>query len=110
MNKQQFLTDMTALVTALIATIGDQDRASEDDSESSMQLTVGANRAGWSYQTGDNSYTGGAYGYSNGWAIVSLYRDSSPSEVAQSIVSQCEEYSAGPEDPKNDTFSESNED
>jgi hypothetical protein len=87
MNRNEFKTEMVELVTALMLQIGDDYRASEEDTEPSMQLTVGADDESWSYQTGDNSFTGGAYGYSD-WAVVSLYRDSNPVDIAQDIVNQ----------------------
>lgn len=89
------LPEWTELVTALIPDIQDDFRASDDldDDTPGMQLTVGFtpatpdNDASWSYQTGDNSFTGGAYGHRY-WGVISLYRDSVPSEVAEEIADQ----------------------
>lgn len=55
-------------------------------------LTVGWNpdTGGWSWQTGDNSYTGGAYGYPV-WAVVGVYRNSNSRELAREIRAQLEE-------------------
>lgn len=101
MNINEFRADMVALVTALIPTIGDDYRAyddNEDDSEPSMLLTIGADAGGWSYQTGDNSFTGGAYGYAD-WSSVALYRDSDPESVADEIISGFpDEFEFEPED------------
>lgn len=85
----------TERVAELIPDIGDDYRASDDpsDTEPSMQLTIGFTRAdedsdaSWSFQTGDNSYSGGAYFHPD-WAVVSLYRDSDPAEVAADIADQ----------------------
>lgn len=89
MKISDFRADMVRLVTALIPTIGDEYRAyepeSDDDGTPSMLLTIGADASGWSYQTGDNSYTGGAYGYAD-WSSVALYRDSDPEAVADEII------------------------
>lgn len=84
------LAELTPLIVALKKTIGDDYRASDDPSDDTpaMELTVGANEAGeWSYQTGDNSYTGGAYGFPH-WAVVTLTRRCNSREVAREIQSQ----------------------
>ena len=90
MNIEEFRADMVRLVTALIPAIGDEYRAYrpefDDDGTPSMLLTIGADASGWSYQTGDNSYTGGAYGFAD-WSSVALYRDSDPESVADEIIS-----------------------
>ena len=93
MNADTFRTDMVALVEALIPEICDDYRASHcepDDDTPSMDLTIGADVNGWSYQTGDNSFTGGAYAYAD-WATVYLSRDSDPGEVADDIIGQLSE-------------------
>jgi hypothetical protein len=60
---------------------------SEDDSPG-IQLTIGWKPAGkWSYQTGDNSYTGGAYGYPH-WAVIGVYRDTVSMSAARDIRHQ----------------------
>lgn len=43
--------------------------------------------ASWHYQTGDNSFTGGAYGHPH-WAVVWLSAESVPAEVAEEIANQ----------------------
>lgn len=59
----------------------------------SLCLTVGftpateGRDASWSYQTGDNSYSGGAYGHPH-WAVVWLTADSVPAEVAGEIADE----------------------
>ena len=45
--------------------------------------------ASWSYQTGDNSYSGGAYGHPV-WGVVWISADSDPNEVAQEIAADIE--------------------
>ena len=65
-------------------------RASDDpeDNTPGVSLTVGWVPSGaWSYQTGDNCYTGGAYGYPH-WAVVSVYRRGSSLEIARDIRAQ----------------------
>lgn len=84
--------EITALCASLIPDIRDDYRATTDDPDDDdvpgMMVTVGADESGaWGYQTGDNSYTGGAYGFPH-WGIGYLYRDSDPAEVAESIVNE----------------------
>lgn len=100
MNRTEFRTSMIELVTFLITTIGDEYRSSTsepNDETASMDLTIGADNDGWSYQTGDNSYTGGAYSYASRlWAVVTLDRDSKPEDVADDIISQLDEDDSEP--------------
>jgi hypothetical protein len=93
-NRDELLADMAELARRLIPIIGDDDSFGED-SAPSMQVTIGcecpsADSMSWSYQTGDNSYTGGAYGYAF-WGIGYLYRDTDPADFARQIVSSLEE-------------------
>jgi hypothetical protein len=84
------ISELYPLVKAVKADICDDYRCSDDpdDSTPGITLTVGANEEGdWSYQTGDNSYTGGAYGYPH-WAVVYIYRNSNCREIAREILSE----------------------
>ena len=79
------------LLKQLVQDIADDYRASDDpeDDQPGMQVTFGTNdeMSSWSYQTGDNSYTGGAYSFPH-WAVISLYRDSDPAELAHDAIDQ----------------------
>lgn len=44
----------------------------------------------WTFQTGDNSYTGSCYSYAH-WAIGTIDKETSPKELALDIVDQLEE-------------------
>ena len=84
------IKDLSALVKAVKADLSDEYRVSDDgdDNTPGIQLTVGANEKGeWSYQTGDNSFTGGAYHFPH-WAVVGVYRRSNSREVAREIQDQ----------------------
>ena len=82
------------LVVACKGEIGDEYRASEEDEEPGIQLTVGWDgKKDWSFQTGDNSFTGGAYGYQH-WAVVSICRDSDARGLADDIIDQLEEVAS----------------
>ena len=86
------------LVAALVLDICDDYRASDEpgDETPAKLLTVGFTPesedkdASWGYQTGDNSYTGGAYFHPH-WAVVTLCRDSIPAEIAAEIAEQISE-------------------
>jgi hypothetical protein len=87
------IKDLKALLIFLKTTIGDDYRAGdcfgdEESSRPSMSVTIGWSPDGsWSYQTGDNSFTGGAYGHPH-WAVITLERRSNSLELARDIQSQ----------------------
>jgi hypothetical protein len=97
----EMVAEWVKLLTTLQGAIGDDYRASDDpdDETPGMQVTFGFTpededtNASWSYQTGDNSYTGGAYGHPF-WGVVSLYRDSDPAKVAEDAASEIAEQVA----------------
>lgn len=82
------------LLRSLKPDIGDDYRASDDseDTKPGMQVTFGVTlkedgSLSWSYQTGDNSYSGGAYRHPV-WAVVSLYRRSNSRELAKEAMEE----------------------
>ena len=81
------ISELAALIRDLKKDIGDDYRCTDDpdDKTPGMCLTIGADEEGWSYQTGDNSYTGGAYGYAH-WGVGHIYRNSNSREVARNIL------------------------
>jgi hypothetical protein len=85
--------EIRRLLVDLKKNIDDDFRASDDpdDDKPGMQVTIGANEKGeWNYQTGDNSFTGGAYGFRH-WAVISLYRDSNCNQLADEVREQIAE-------------------
>ena len=55
-----------------------------------LDLTVATNNEDpdkWSFQTGDNSYSGGCYAYYH-WAVVTVDPDDEPEEIIESIYNQ----------------------
>jgi len=82
---------LVSLLRALKKTIGDEYRAPgcENETRPSMQVTIGwdSTTGEWSYQTGDNSYMGGAYLHP-AWAVVGLYRSSPSYRLALDIREQ----------------------
>ena len=94
---KQLERSLTALLKELKHGIGDDYRASDDpdDNTPGMCVTVGATpqddgSLSWHYQTGDNSYSGGAYGHHH-WGVISLYRKSNCVELARECVEQIAE-------------------
>lgn len=94
MRERNFRPQMVALIKALKREIRDDYRGSgadENCTAPSMDITVGADADGWGFQTGDNSFTGGVYGYPT-WATVTIHRRSNSREIAEDIISQLFEY------------------
>lgn len=87
------LATLTMLITGVKKHIGDDYRASDEDSLPSMQLTVAADERGWDYQTGDNSYSGGAY-FHRHWGVVTVYRRSNSRELARDLIEQIKDLAA----------------
>lgn len=86
-RKEQIIVNKwAALLRQLKADIGDEYRCTDDpdDTQPGMLVTFGLSTDGsWSYQTGDNSCTGGAYGHAY-WGLAYLHRRSNCKELAQS--------------------------
>jgi len=88
-------TNLAQLVREIKKNVG-----SYGDDEDYITLTVGASgegRASWSFQTGDNSYTGGAYLYPH-WAVVEVGKRDNSNEVAKEILNQLHEAWRGAND------------
>lgn len=91
----------TSLLKELKGHIGDDYRATDDpdDNTPGMCVTIGFTPESedkdmsWSYQTGDNSYSGGAYSHAH-WAVIYLYRRSKSRELATDAASQLGELIA----------------
>jgi hypothetical protein len=65
-----------------------------DDETPHIQVTIGCTfddegTISWNYQTGDNSYTGGAYGHQE-WFIVYLTSRANCSNEAKDIIGEIE--------------------
>lgn len=82
------IAELSALLKALKRTIHDDYRVEcQDDDVPTMQVTIGVDieSGEWDYQTGDNSFTGGAYGYQY-WGVGYLTRHSNSREAAKAIL------------------------
>ncbi len=70
--------------------ITDDNRASDDpeDTTPGIQITVATTTGeSWDYQTGDNSYSGGAYCHPH-WSVQSIYKDTDCDALAETIVDE----------------------
>lgn len=85
------IAEIRGLLVSLKSDIGDDYRSenSEDDGPPSMDVTIGwtPSTGAWSYQTGDNSFTGGAYGHPH-WAVITLCRRSNSTDLAKDVIDQ----------------------
>lgn len=87
------IKDLRSLFIALKKDIGDDYRCSgSEEGPPSMDVTIGwePEDGSWNFQTGDNSFTGGAYGYRH-WAVVYLDRRSNSTEMAREVRQQLDE-------------------
>lgn len=97
-QQQIIINQWAALLRSLKADIGDEYRCTDDpeDKTPGMLVTFGLRADGdWSYQTGDNSCMGGAYGYA-AWGLAYLNRRSNCKELAQGAFAEA--YDQMPED------------
>jgi len=78
------IKDLSALIRAIKA---DADR-------DGLDLTIGADGYSWSFQTGDNSFTGGAYGYRH-WAVTTVYKRSDSRALARDLIGQLRDLIEG---------------
>ena len=86
------LSALVRHVSQQVPRVSDHDAADyrmDEDSLPSIDLTIGwdPETGDWSYQTGDNSFNGGAYGYPV-WAVTSVYRRQDSRAVARDLVDQ----------------------
>lgn len=89
-QQQIIINQWAALLRSLKADIGDEYRCTDDpeDKTPGMLVTFGLRADGdWSYQTGDNSYMGGAYGYA-AWGLAYLNRRSNCKELAKAAFNE----------------------
>jgi len=67
----------------------------DDFGEGVIEITIGADPdGGWSYQTGDNSFTGGAYGFPY-WGTGYILADTNCRDLARDLVDQIKDGMAG---------------
>ena len=89
-TKLPTIKDLSAIIKHLKKQI-DDDCIQEGDTIPSIDITIGYTprtedeQESWSYQSGDNSYSGGAYGHPI-WAVATVYRRSDSLELAKELI------------------------
>ena len=88
-NTPEFYDQLIETLDAIRNDISDEYLAYPDDDEPGIQVTLACNDSGNEYalQTGDNSYTGSAYGFPH-WAVSAVYRDSDLDQLTDDLLSQ----------------------
>lgn len=84
---------ITSLLRSLKPELSDDYRCTDDsdDTTPGMLVTIGASPDGsWHYQTGDNSYSGGAYLHAY-WGLVYLFRRTNCREAAKAAIDEIAE-------------------
>lgn len=94
MNNLPTIKELASLLISLKPTIQDDYRSSGCDFDNEqttpdMDVTIGwtPEDGSWDYQTGDNSFTGGAYCHPH-WGVVTLNRRSNSRDLAKDIIDQ----------------------
>lgn len=84
--------EIRGLLETLRDDIGEEYRASVEDTEPSMMVTFGftPKTGAWGYQTGDNSFTGGAYNHPD-WSVITLYRETDLDDAVDKVFSGWDE-------------------
>ena len=79
---------VSALVRRFKQEIRD-DYIAEDDDLPGIDLTIGFDpeTSDWSFQTGNNCFSGAAYGYPI-WGVARIYRRSNSRELARELIAQ----------------------
>ena len=74
----------------------DSDYIADEEDKPGIDLTIGVDveTGDWSYQSGDNSYMGGAYRYRD-WGVTRVYRSSNSRDVARDLLDQVADAAAG---------------
>lgn len=93
--KYPTITELLPVIKYAKSCISDDCYIESDDELPGITLTIGWNsedgmynyKHDWSYQTGDNQFEGGAYGYQH-WAVVDIYRRDNARNLAKELISQ----------------------
>ena len=82
------IQDIASLFRSIKKDIEDDFRADEFDEKPGIAVTVSTNDGkNWSYQTGDNSFTGDCYGDKH-WHTTAVYRNSNCRDLARDCVNE----------------------
>lgn len=83
---KETVENLVAVINAVKKEI-DDDMIQEGGDEPSIQITISTDRAcgQWSYQTGDNCYSGSCYGDPY-WGVGRIHRDTDASELVRELI------------------------
>lgn len=82
------IKELASLIRSIKPDIQDAYKDEPDD-EPYISLTIGCSyHKNWSWQTGDNSFTGGAYGHPY-WGLGVITRRCNSRELAKEIIEDC---------------------
>ena len=87
---KQMEREIRSLLIQLKRDIADEYRCTDDPDDNTPGMLVAVattDGESWSYQTGDNSYTGGCYSHPH-WSLIYLYRRSNCTELAREAVEE----------------------
>ncbi len=87
------IAEISSLLRAIKTTIADDHRCTDDpdDNTPGTLVTIGASPDGsWHYQTGANSFMGGAYSHSY-WGLIYLHRRTNSREAARQAIDEIAE-------------------
>jgi hypothetical protein len=90
MNKPT-IKDVYAILRYAKRQIASDCLAFEDDEQPGIQITFACNADDWGWQTGDNSYTGGAYSFPEWPCVLGVYRDTDCRSMARDVVKELTE-------------------
>lgn len=82
--KTPTIEELSSIIRAIKPQICD-DYIEEKGDTPFIQLTIGCDEKGWDFQTGDNSYSGGAYFHAN-WGIGYITRRCNSRKLAREII------------------------
>lgn len=88
--KERILPEVIELIEHCKKFIGEEYRSVSqdvDDNTPMMDITISCDDSleEWTYQTGDNSYTGSCYHYPY-WGVTSIDRESNSKEIAEYLI------------------------
>lgn len=79
--------ELTNLLIAIKKDMRDCDYYGNPEMECEVTIGYCPRKKEWDYQTGDNSYTGGAYGFHH-WAVGSIYPATNCKSLASDLIDQ----------------------
>lgn len=93
MSEAKIVREIASELRWLKSAIDNDCRAHEEDSIPGIAITLGMTGDDWAIQTGDNQFSGVAYGHRH-WGTGSLHRRTNCEHLARELVDQCREAAA----------------